>query len=218
MKKVLLLLMMSVPAIATLHAQDTTIRSQGSENFKRIFVEAGFGAYVPDEACFQVMWGIGYYLSPNNRLSLDFGAGFNSKEIGSFSYTIDGSTEQFNDGVIKRSYTFMPILLSWGHEFGLSEKLKLRLGPSIGINRISASTTYTAESHNVSNFKNKPDIPSDSESTFAGAATIALEWRLFEASGIAFAYKILANEAIDLELVKLNGVSHQIGVTYWLKF
>ncbi|MDR1130177.1 MAG: hypothetical protein LBK96_04280 [Prevotellaceae bacterium] len=224
MKKILLLLIMSALTAATVYAQDATIRSKVSEKFRRIFVEGGIGAYVPDDACFQVMFSAGYYLSPNNRLSLDFSAGSNDKEIGYFDYyvTTNGRREHFTDGVLNRKYTFRPILLSWGHEFRLSEKLKLRAGPSIGINRISAADSYTAESHDLTGMTDtdgsRLDKHADKKSAFAGAATIALEWRLFEPSGIGFAYKLLANKAINFEDAKLNAVSHQIGVTYWWKF
>jgi hypothetical protein len=195
------------------------------------FIEGGFSLYVPSEdVCAGFMLSGGYYFSNKDRVSLELIGSFNSIEIGTFTYTWEEGEkkETCTDGVIKRHYTFAPILLSWGHELKLSDKLELRVGPSLGVNRILARTEYTAKSHDVSKMKDKPGENANSENLFAGGAAVALDWRLFKSTGIGFSYRILANKSMDFETwydesnassktIKVNSITHHIGITYWWK-
>jgi hypothetical protein len=199
----------------------TVLNAQGTEKIRKWVVDIGFSTHIPNEGAYPgIMFGAGYYISPQNRLSIDFGAHFKGIQIGTFDYSVStgGKMEHFTDGEIKRVYTFMPMLLSWGHEFVLSNKLKLRVGPAIGINSLSANNTYTSKSHDLTDMQGKPDDFSTETSVFTGGAVLALDWRLFKPSGIAFTYRLLANESKEFELIKVNAVTNTIGVSYWWKF
>jgi hypothetical protein len=218
MKKVI-----SLVALLLLAGTASIINAQDVEKVEKVrkwFIEAGLSVYAPKETYIGGILSGGYYFSEKNRISIDIGANFCSKKISNFMYVVtqNGRSETFHDGVINRQYTFSPVLLSWGHEFRLSNKLKLRTGPSIGINYLSAKNDYSAESHDISKAENKPDEYSASKSLFTGGAIVALEWRLFKPSGLGFSYRILVNESMDFELIKLNPVAHQINITYWWKF
>jgi hypothetical protein len=187
-----------------------------TEKVRKWFVDGGISVLSSGDSYFGIAISAGYYFSPNDRLSLDFSSHFSEEQIGTFSYT--WNDENFYDGKISRHCNFSPILLSWGHEFKLSQKVKLRAGPSIGINRLSAYDDYTTKSHDVTKISGIPDKRRVSESLFVGGAILGLEWRLFKPSGLGFSYGILAGKATTFDNVEINAITHLIRIGYWWKF
>jgi hypothetical protein len=187
-----------------------------TEKVRKLFVEGGLSVFISGDGYFGAAISVGYCLSPNDRLSLDLSMYFKDEKIGSFSYTWGGG--MFYDGEISRSYTVSPVLLSWKHEFRLSQKLKLHVGPSIGINYLSAYDEYTTESHDVSKIEGIPDERRANKNLFTGGAVLGLEWRLFKPSGLGFNYVILANKPITFERMEISAITQLIKISYWWKF
>jgi hypothetical protein len=187
-----------------------------TEKVRKFFVEGGFSTVILGDSYFGLAISGGYYISPNDRLSFDFSAHFNNEPIGTFSYT--WGDEKFYDGEISRNYSISPILLSWGHEFRLSQNFNLRIGPSIGINRLSAYDSYTTKSHDVSRIEDIPDRLRVSKSLFTVGAVLGLEWKLFKPSGIGFNYGFFANKSTTFEIIEINTITQLIKISYWWKF
>ncbi|MDR3245762.1 MAG: hypothetical protein LBT50_04950 [Prevotellaceae bacterium] len=207
----------------------TTAKSQNEvkpERVRKWFVEGGISEYAQSGGgYFGFMLSGGYYLTPDNRLSLDFAGHFKSEKISEFSYTVTTTVngnvtdrETFYDGEVSRSYTIAPVLLSWGHEFAVSEKFRLRLGPSIGATTLSASDSYSPTSKNGVTIEGIPtDLRSESKSVFTAGAGIYGSWRIFKPSGISFGYRLLINKSATLEIISVKTAAHQFTLSYWWK-
>jgi hypothetical protein len=206
-----------------------TAKSQDASKPERVrkwFVEGGVSGYAQSGgAYFGGMVSGGYYLTPNNRLSLDFAGYFKSEQIGTFSYTVTTtvngtvtSRETFTDGEISRNYTIVPVLLTWGHEFAKTDRFCLRVGPSIGATTISADDSYSPTSKDGVTITGIPtDLRSESKSVFTAGAGIYGSWRIFKPSGISFGYRLLVNQSATLEIISVKTVAHQFSLSYWWK-
>jgi hypothetical protein len=158
----------------------------------RGFVEAAFGGYVgksTDFLGFEIAGGL--YLTKNDKLKLNVGFYFdvNSESIPGtnfpyweYDYYDDyygsGSGGHWcYDGKIKMEYTFIPIVLSWEHEFRLTKNWSFRLGPAVGIGILHSSIErdpFVENSHHHYRVQNK--FASQTKSNLMLGATGGFTW------------------------------------------
>jgi hypothetical protein len=123
----------------------------------------------------------GFYLFPNDRLMLGVGFGFEpSPEKKSFA---DSGADEAGDWVdaqwnTKLTRTLIPVMFSWEHQWWPTERLSLRLGPTVGAAWLSGERKINL----TARFNNEPDTYSASSSANADAVaflfggTAGLRW------------------------------------------
>ena len=113
------------------------------------------------------------YFNAKNRITFDigFGADLSSKDVGRFSYRINGGPLQ-HDGKYELKHNIFPLLLGYEYEWKLkSEKLRLRVGPVCGIAFINGSVTHNPTVDNVPN-----TFRSESKSALLAGANFGARW------------------------------------------
>ena len=181
---------------------------------RKWFAEIGFSVYVlvPDfrkTGFGGIMINGGYYISPENRLSLDISINFITKNIANFSYTKNGHT--YTNGLIKRNYTAVPVLATWNHLFRLGDAYKLRLGPSIGLTALSVSDTYDPE-----NVIYDPNTENATMFTLGGGTGI--NWQSKKRFYMDAGYKFLWNSNTVFEGWDLKTTAHMASITAGWRF
>ncbi len=195
--------------------------NQQNEKLRRWRLEAGLsvGILVPEVDNAMGFAGgtlnLGFYLGKRNFLSINIGGGGYSKKIDSFNYTktyANGTSEKFTDGVVRRSYTSAVYTINWNYAFNLSDKLQLRVGPSLGIITLSATDKYIPKPDNA------PSADKKTDNGAAFGASTGLIWNFGERGFFDGGYKILFNEGLYIDKKNIPAPAHQISLTIGWRF
>ena len=203
------------------NGQQATTQKQ-IEKFRRWYVDAGLsiGVLVPDDV-FSTMApvgggvGVGFYITPHNRVSFDVNFVSNSPNNGSFSYTksyTDGSSESFTDGKIYRDYSSSFVMLSYDYIFTPSKKYTIRLGASLGSFDLSSSNRYVPQVDNT-----PIDYPDEETAAVCGIG-VGFTWNLGSRWFLDAGYRFLANSGMYIDGFNISAPIHQINLTLGFRF
>ncbi|MDR2039023.1 MAG: PorT family protein [Bacteroidales bacterium] len=160
----------------------------------------------------------GVYVSPRSFLALEIGvSGHSGDTTAYFSYTKTdqntGKSETFNDGVVIRKYTAVPLLASWNYVFDFTKRFHLRVGPVIGVTWLITRDRYKPVVDDA------PKAFSDTHASFNFGANIGLIWDIGKLFSVGAGYKLMGSTVSELdEYYKLKSSAHQVNFTFEIRF
>ena len=197
------------PAVEQSVIEDSKKNSvvQKPEKQRRCYLSLGFSVFiVHDEPFFGGDFSFGFFVTPKNLLTIEFGGGSGgSEKIDSYSYTYytkndNGqitSTETKHDGEVSYGYSFFEVMLSYNRIFNLSEKWKLRLGPSIGMLSLSGSDSYSPTYYKNAKIEGLPESKSESKAAFMGGVNVGVQWNFSKRWFLDMNYRFSLNSPVE---------------------
>ena len=173
----------------------------------------------------------GYLPSPKNLFALEFSGGVGSRqEIGSFIY--GNSQETRTDGKIKFGPTVGDFMFAWNRVFELSDNVRFRVGPGVGVTAISRGVSFSPTEVEGTKINGIPDTESEWKSTPFGGVVVGIVWdfssrwfldanyRLSVGKKIEFPEKdiTIVNRRYHVESNEFNSIGNRINVSVGWKF
>ena len=162
---------------------------------------------------------MGFSVKKNNYLLLNIGYCYglsSGKEVGSFTYsTMDkyGNISAFDNGIIKRQSSIIPVQVNWNWKIPLSDKISFHIGPTVGMNVLSTyNTYYVGNTEWAPNYDlGEKDKPGNYKfnALFGAGGNVILMFSKF-----SIGYKYLWQGSKSFDDVTYKGSMHQITVSF----
>ena len=184
---------------------------------KKGFVAIGFSSLLlqPSDGGLKPFIGIsiygGLYVTKNSYVGLELGAhGFigKEKEVGTFEYTMKGSSQTYTDGKITKGYSAFPILGTWAYAPDLARWVQLNIGPVLGTTLFHSTYNYEPS------VENRPNLPKETKAAFNLGGEVALIFGAHGKMSIGLRYRFLGNAGASFADDKFGGTMHQIKLTF----
>lgn len=210
MKKMLLLAF--ALSLAGVSSAQKIIRLDPPIKERKWFLEAGVSGYFPGQGLSSagMTFGAGYFVSPSSFIEYEFGFYFTHTQLETFAYEEYSKgiyVQTHYDGYMNRNYTITPFGLSWNYVFALSDRVHLRIGPSLGILSIAAIDFYYPD------IDNAPSLRYERDSALTIGANLGIMWNISKRVTLNCGYKIVGNTGLYIDYKKMNYVSHQLQAT-----
>ena len=202
-----------------------------AQNYRKMFLGFGLGSSIIGGDGFVHFEGeLGYHLSPVSLLTLELGGGtYTDHQIGTFTY--GGGGVEYTDGKINYVYRLFAPSLSWSYFLSeTSKQWRWRVGPSIGLLKLTGEENYTwKESVQITDIpKSHPE--SKSAGVFGAHVGVTwsfaqrwfadLEYRLSAHTGLAFDSRVLlfGSDAVLIPSKKFDALTHKITIGVGWRF
>ena len=193
------------------------------EKQRRCYLSLGFSVFIlRDEPFIGGNFAFGFFVTPKNLLTVELGGGFGaSEQIDSYSYTFYEKNEKgqiintgtLTDGKISYEYSCFEFMFSYNRIFDLSEKWKLRLGPTIGALSVSASDSYSPTHYKSAKIEGIPEPQSESKVAVMGGINFGVQWNFGKRWFLDLNYRLSLNSRVEFPSRKLSVLGRPLTIS-----